>query len=287
AIISALHQEKDGAVYKLRGNVRIEYASYIFSGDNVIYDSDSGDVTADGNLVLEGGPNSEHIEAARGTYNLQNETGRFEHVRGSIGLPTRGRHILPSTSSAFFFTGRVVEKTATDQYRVTDGTVTTCEMPHPKWKFFARKVVVDVGGNATIYSTDFRLMGVPVLYLPYATHPAQKLPRQSGFLIPNVGRSSVRGFTFGESVFWAINRSMDLHAGVEYFSKRGWAPDGEFRARPTENSFLDLTYFSVFDRGINGVDQGGTEAHLTSEGTFAHNFRAVADIDYLTSYVFR
>jgi len=97
AIISALHQEKDGAVYKLRGNVRIEYASYIFSGDNVIYDSDSGDVTADGNLVLEGGPNSEHIEAARGTYNLQNETGRFEHVRGSIGLPTRGRHILPST----------------------------------------------------------------------------------------------------------------------------------------------------------------------------------------------
>src|SRR6476659_3290427 len=45
AIISALHQEKDSAVYKLRGNVRIEYASYIFSGDNVIYDSDSGDVT--------------------------------------------------------------------------------------------------------------------------------------------------------------------------------------------------------------------------------------------------
>src|SRR6185369_10853276 len=76
-------------------------------------------------------------------------------------------------------------------------------------------------------------------------------------------------------------------AGAEYFSKRGWAPDAEFRARPTENSFVDLTYFSVFDRGINGVNQGGTEAHLTSEGAFAHNFRAVADIDYLTSYVFR
>jgi len=287
ATISALHQEKDGAVYKLNGNVRIEYLSYIFSGDNVLYDSDSGEITAEGNLVLEGGPNSEHIEAARGTYNLQHETGRFEHVQGSIGLPSRGHHTLPSTSNAFFFTGRVVEKTAPDHYLVTDGTVTTCEQPRPKWKFYARKMVVAVGGNAAIYSTDFRLMGVPVLYLPYATHPAQKLPRQSGFLIPNVGRSSVRGFTFGESVFWAINRSMDLHAGVEYFSKRGWAPDGEFRARPTENSFLDLTYFSVFDRGINGVDQGGTEAHLTSEGTFAHNFRAVADIEYLSSYIFR
>lgn len=287
ATISAVHQERDGAVYKLSGNVRIDYGSYTFSGDNVTYDSDSGEVTADGNLVLEGGLNSEHIEAGHGTYNLQHETGRFEQVRGSIGLQLRGRHRLPATSNAFFFTGRLVEKTAPDHYRVNDGTVTTCELPHPKWKFYARKVVVDVGGNAAIYSTDFRVMGIPVLYLPYATHPAQKLPRQSGFLIPNVGRSSVRGYTFGESVFWAINRSMDLHAGVEYFSKRGWAPDAEFRARPTESSYIDLTYFSVFDRGINGVNQGGTEAHLVSEGSFAHNFRGVTDIDYLTSYVFR
>ena len=285
--ITALHQEKDGAVYKLSGNVEIEYGTYTFSGDEVTYDSDSGDIVAEGHLVLEGGPNNEHIEAARGHYNTDHETGNFEHVNGTIGLQLRGRHTLSSTSNAFFFTGRVVEKTGPDHYIVTDGTVTTCELPHPKWMFYARKVVVDVGGNATIYSTDFRLMGVPTLYLPFATHPVQKIPRQSGFLIPNIGRSSTRGYTLGESVFWAINRSMDLHAGAEYFSKRGWAPDAEFRARPTDNSFVDLTYFSVFDRGINGVKQGGTEARLLSEGTFAHNFRAVTDIDYLSSYVFR
>lgn len=285
--ITAIHQEKDGAVYKLSGKVEIEYGSYTFSGDRVTYDSDSGDITAEGHLVLEGGPNNEHIEASRGRYNTDHETGHFEHVTGTIGLQLRGRHTLPSTSNAFFFTGRVVEKTGPDHYAVTDGTVTTCELPHPKWKFYARRVVVDVGGNATIYSTDFRLMGVPALYLPFATHPVQKTPRQSGFLIPNIGRSSTRGYTLGESVFWAINRSMDLHAGTEYYSKRGWAPDAEFRARPTDNSFVDLTYFSVFDRGINGVKQGGTEARLLSEGSFAHNFRAVADIDYLSSYVFR
>lgn len=285
--ISAIHQERDGTVYKLSGNVEIEYGTYTFSADEITYDSDSGDITAEGHLVLEGGPNNEHIEAARGHYNTDHETGHFEHVTGTIGLQLRGRHTLPSTSNAFFFTGRVVEKTGPDHYIVTDGTVTTCELPHPKWKFYARKVVVDVGGNASIYSTDFRLMGVPALYLPFATHPVQKTPRQSGFLIPNIGRSSIRGYTFGESVFWAINRSMDLHAGTEYFSKRGWAPDAEFRARPTDNSFVDLTYFSVFDRGVNGVKQGGTEAHLLSEGSFAHNFRAVADIDYLSSYVFR
>ncbi len=50
---------------------------------------------------------------------------------------------------------------------------------------------------------------------------------------------------------------------------------------------MDLTFFSVFDRGLNGVNQGGTEARLNSEVEFAHNFRGVANIDYLSSYVFR
>src|SRR5690348_3566522 len=54
--ITALHQEKDGAVYKLSGNVEIEYGTYTFSGDEVTYDSDSGDIVAEGHLVLEGGP---------------------------------------------------------------------------------------------------------------------------------------------------------------------------------------------------------------------------------------
>jgi len=280
--ISALQQERDGSVYKLHGNVRIDYDTFTFSGDEVTYDSDSGDITAEGHLVLDGGPDDEHIEATRGTYNVQHETGRFENVTANIGLQLHGRNGLPATSNAFFFTGRIVEKTAPDLYIVTDGTVTTCQLPHPKWQFFAHKVIVEVGGNASIYSTDFRIKGIPALYLPFATHPVQKIPRQSGFLLPNIGRSSTRGYTIGESVFWAINRSMDLHAGAEYFSRRGWAPDAEFRARPTETSFIDLTYFSVFDRGLNGVTQGGTEAHLNSEVAFAHNFRGVANIDYLT-----
>jgi LPS-assembly protein len=285
--ISAVHQEKDGDVYKLRGSVKIDYGVYTIYADQVTYDSDSGVVQAEGHLLLEGGPNHEHIQAVRGTYNLNTEFGHFENVTGSIGVETNRNRTVFTTSNPFFFTGKVVEKKGPDHYMVTDGSVTTCELPRPKWQFFAHKVIVEAGGNATIYHSNFRIEGVPVLYLPFATHPVQKEPRQSGFLIPNIGRSSTRGNTVGESAFWAINRSMDLLAGTEYFSRRGWAPQAEFRARPTETSFVDLTYFSVFDRGINGVDQGGTEARLNSEAAFAHNIRAVADLDYLSSYVFR
>jgi LPS-assembly protein len=201
----------------------------------------------------------------------------------------RGKRLVLTSPNPFAFTGKLVEKRGPDHYVVYDGTITTCELPRPKWEFNAHKVVVDVGGNATIYRSTFRIAGVPIFYFPFATHPVERLPRQTGLLIPNVGRSSIKGNILGDSVFWAINRSMDLTAGADYFTRRGWAPQAEFRVRPTEASYLDVNYFGVFDRGIGqpSVNQGGHEVRLNAEDTFGHNFRGVASVDYLSSFVFR
>ena len=287
--IRALQQEKDGPVFKLRGQAEIHYGTYILYADAVDYNSDTGDATADGHVVLDGGPNDEHVEATHGTYNVRTEAGRFEHVKGTSGLRLRGKRMILTSPNPVAFTGAVVEKTGPDHYLVYDGTITTCELPRPKWEFNAHKIVVEIGGNATIYRSTFRIEGVPVFYFPFATHPIERLPRQTGFLIPNVGSSSIKGTILGESAYWAINRSMDLTAGAEYFTRRGWAPQAEFRAQPSENSYVDLNYFGVFDRGIGNppVDQGGHEVHLNAEDTFRHNLRGVASIDYLSSFVFR
>lgn len=287
--ISALQQEKQGSIYQLHGDAEIHYGTYILRADEISYDSATGEALAIGHVALDGGPNDEHVQASRANYNLRSESGKFEHATGSIGVHLRGRRLMLTSSNPFIFTGAAVEKNGPDHYKVFDGTVTTCELPRPKWDFHARKVVVEVGGTAKIYHSTFSIEGIPVFYFPFATLPAERLPRQSGFLIPNLGFSSTKGTIFGESVFWAINRSMDAHIGAEYFSKRGWAPQGEFRARPSDTSFVDLNFFSVLDRGIGNphVDQGGEEVRLAAEGEFGHNFRGVADIDYLSSFVFR
>jgi LPS-assembly protein len=298
--IRALQQEKDGAVFKLRGQAEIHYGAYILYADSVDYNSDTGEAIADGHVVLDGGPNDEHIEATHATYNVRAESGRFEHVVGTTGMRMRGKRLVLTSENPFAFSGGVVEKTGPDHYVVYDGTITTCELPRPKWEFDARKIVVEVGGNASIYRSAFRIEGVPVFYFPFATHPVERSPRQTGFLIPNVGSSSIKGTVFGDSAFWAINRSMDLTAGAEYFTRRGWAPQIEFRARPKEDSYVYLNYFGVFDRGIPQppivvggqevpqppLDQGGHEVRLSAEDAFGH-FRGVASIDYLSSFVFR
>ena len=286
--ICAIQQERDGDVYKLHGAVEIYYETYVLKSDEATFNPDTNEATATGHVALDGGPNDDHIRASRGTYNFDRETGKFYDVTGTTGLRFRANRVILTSTAPFAFTGKVVEKTSPDHYLVYDGTITTCELPHPNWQFDARKVMVDVGGNAKIYRSAFDLHGIPMLYFPYATHPVEKEARQSGFLIPSVGHSSTNGYMVGDAYYWAINRMMDATLGGEYFSLRGGSQRGEFRVRPSETSYVDLNYFGVIDRGIGSppLKEGGENARLNAAGSL-DGFRGVANIDYLSSFLFR
>jgi LPS-assembly protein len=286
--IRALQQEKDGPTYHLRGEVEIHYRTYILRADQITYNADTGDSQLEGHVVLDGGPYDEHVEASHGTYNVRTETGTFYSVIGTVGLQLRKSRYVLTSPNPFAFTGKIVEKQGPDHYLVRQGTVTTCELPHPKWLFNARHISVDVDGTAKIYNSDFRLMGVPVFYFPFVTHPVQKRGRQTGLLIPSFGNSSAKGKIAGESVYWVFNRSMDATLGAEYFSRRGWFQRGEFRARPSDDSYVYFTYQGMLDRGIGTPrqDQGGEDAHFLAERPIG-TFRGVANVDYLSSFVFR
>jgi len=286
--IRAVQQEKDGDTYHLRGEVEIHYRTYILHADEVTYHADTADSEVEGHVVLDGGPYDEHIEASHGTYNIRTQVGTFYSVVGTVGLKMQKSRYVLTTTNPFAFTGKVVEKQGPDHYLVRQGSVTTCELPHPKWQFNAKRISVDVDGTAKIYDSDFRLLGIPVFYFPFVTHPVQKEQRQSGILIPSFGTSSTKGYIAGDSFYWVFNRSMDAMAGAEYYSKRGWFERGEFRARPSDRSYLYFNYQGMVDRGIGTPpqNQGGEDARFMAERPFG-TFRGVANIDYLSSFVFR
>jgi LPS-assembly protein len=286
--VCAITQERDGAIYHLHGAVEIYYESYVLKADEATFNSDTNEATATGHFALDGGPNDDHIRASHGTYNFALETGKFYDVTGTTGLRFRGNRPVLTSNAPFAFTGKIVDKVSAEHYLVYDGTITTCELPHPNWLFDARKVDVDVGGNAKIYRSEFVLHGIPILYLPYATHPVEKESRTSGLVMPTVGHSSTKGSILGAGYYWVINRMMDANVAAEYFSLRGWSQRGEFRARPSETSYFDLNYFGVIDRGIGTppLKEGGENARLNAAGIL-DGFRGVANIDYLSSFLFR
>ncbi|HUR36794.1 MAG TPA: LPS assembly protein LptD [Terriglobales bacterium] len=287
--IIADNSDKIGDVYKLSGNVEIQFRDLTVRGDEISWDQKSGDVIAKGNLSFDGGQHDEHIEASRGEFNVRTKTGKFYDVNGSTGVKFKGKNMTLTSSDPFTFTGQMVEKVSTNRYVIHHGTVTSCKLPEPKWTFNAARIVVDVGDSAKIYNSTFRIKNVPVLFLPFAGHPVANLGRQSGFLIPTFGASSRKGTIIGESFYWAINRSMDATIGAEYYSSRGWAQHGEFRSKPSQKSSLDFNYFGVLDRGFgpSKIQQGGQDIKLNAEIDLPEGVRGVAAVNYLSSFVFR
>jgi LPS-assembly protein len=287
--IKALQQEKQGDIYKLDGDVEISFQSYIMRAEHVTYNDASGAMEATGRVVFDGGPHDVHLLAGHANYNVKSETGTFFDVSGTFGAVVRGRTVVLTTSNPFVIAGREVHKVGRNRYIVLHGSITSCAEQTPTWTFNSEKIDLVAGEDAKLYHSTFRLLKLPIFYFPYTQAPASAMSRTTGFLLPNVGESSTKGFIFGDSFYWAINRSSDITVGAEYFTARGWSETMHFRMRPSETSALELHYFGVVDRGgapTTHQDQGGEEVRLTGETSRDH-WRAAADIDYLSSFLFR
>ncbi len=284
-------QTKVGSRFTLDGNGRLTYRGYVVEADHIEYDSDSGELTATGHLKATGGKNHEVISASHGTINLQTQTGRFYDVSGSVGVKQTGKKSTYVSTNPFLFTGRMVVKTGPREYHVFDGTVTSCQLPHPDWVLGAGEFAVD-SERARARNSVFRLLNVPLLFLPYVTHPLDAESRQSGVLIPVIGQSSTKGLVLGEQLYWSINRSSDLTVGAEYFSERGWSESATFRYRGRDDDFLRAHYNGLLDRhngvfGTSDANQGGEDVTFAGRHDFSQEMRVVADVEYLSSYVYR
>jgi len=284
-------QTKTGTIYAAEGNVVLTYKDYVLHADKLTYDAATGRTTAEGHLLLTGGADHEEIHASHGELNMQAETGHFYDVAGTAGVKETGTKVVYTTANPFLFSGKEVTKLGPEHYEVYGGSITSCQLPHPDWLISASKMTV-VDDKVHGYNSLFRLRGMPVFYLPYVTHPVDTTSRQSGFLIPVLGQSSSKGFIIGEQLYWAIDRSTDMTVGAQYYSLRGWAQSADFRHRGVGENFFTARYNGLLDRGLPQaggppINQGGEDVTLDARHDFGVNTRAVADMEYLSSYVYR
>jgi LPS-assembly protein len=299
--IEALTQTRAGELWTLAGNVVIHYRGYVIRAGKITYDQTTSEMQAEGQLEITGGPYDVLIRASHGEMNLKDHTGHFYNVTGSEGVRTIGRNIVYSTPTPLLFTGRELIENGEGNFRVVDGSITNCRLPHPDWRVVASSIRLN-DGRASTSNARFELLGVPVFYFPWLVHAARPSTRQSGLLIPVVSTgSSIRGYTFGEQVYWAINRSMDAELGTEYFSKRGWAPNGNFRYKGFGLDHATVRFNSLFDRGIDQpvtspgqntpafthVNQGGVDMSADFRKDFSAQTRIAGTAEYLSSYVYR
>jgi LPS-assembly protein len=286
------NETKDGVVFTLDGDVVIYYRLYIVHADHATYNQDSGEVDAQGHMMVDGGPDDEHFVASHGRINVQNDTGDFFDVVGTLGVSRapRGRMVF-TAPNPFALSGREVLQLGRGHYRVLHGSITSCMLPKPDWRIIAGTMELN-NGVAKARNGYFEGFRMPLFYVPYVTHPVAE-QRNSGVLMPYFGNNTTKGFVIGEGWYQTLGRSADLTMATQWWSKRGWAPNGLFRYRGLGQDFAKAQFHSLLDEGepepngTRGPNQGGVDITAQGRHDFDANTTGVIDTEFLSSYVYR
>jgi len=211
--------DKTNNVYEAEGNVEIASGDRSIKADWARLDAKNHQADLRGSVFLSYGNDwltGEHV-----IWDLENETGR---VDGGL---------IYFSENHFYVQGKQIAKTGPTQYELTDGFLTTCDPKNPDWKVQYKEMKVDTDGVAWAKHTSFWARNIPLLYSPIVALPVDQ-DRQSGFLLPWAGSSSVNGLQAELPYFWAIRQDMDLTFYGRYMEERGFMGGLEYRiANPT------------------------------------------------------
>lgn len=237
------YNEKRG-VYVAEGDVLISREDQFLYAQKAVYNVKTGIARVSGDIRLEIG--ADIVTGDRGLFDLNTRTG--EIINGSLFLRENNFHLR----------GSVLKKVAENTYVVKDCSLTTCDGANPDWTITGSEVKVTVEGYGTVKHSAFRVRGFPVLYVPYMIFPA-KTKRQSGFLPPRVGYSTLNGGDFEIPFFWAISDQMDATLYQRFMTHRGYMQGAEFRYLADEHSkgllLFDILSDKIAEKDMTDPDQ--------------------------------
>jgi len=220
------------------GHVEMDQGSdtKVYADDVRMYTGENKAV-ATGNVVFAQGDN--RISAEHAEFDTETRLGTFYNATGfSTVKPPKPQAARPGAmapppvvgqETVVIFFGEKIEKIGPKKYRITNGGFSTCVQPTPRWDLHAGTVILNVDHYTMLKNAVMRVKGVPVFYTPILYYPTRREGRATGFLMPTYGSSSLRGQSFHNGFFWAINRSQDATILHDWFSKTGQGFGSEYR----------------------------------------------------------
>ncbi len=213
------------------GNVEITQGETRLLADRVELNRDTGEVVAEGRVVFFDGEN--RLVGDRVDYNLKTGTGVVYDA---------------TTFSAPYYhlSAERMDRVGPGLYNVYRGVFTTCEGDEPAWSFKMGTGTVALddiayGQNASFWLLD-KLPLVP--WVPFFA-AALRRERQSGFLFPEFGTSSKKGFFAKIPYYWVINDSQDMTISLDTYTRRGVGIEGEYRYILSQRARGDFTGFFI------------------------------------------
>ena len=166
--------------------------------------------------------------------------------------------------------GDVIERRSETVYHVERGQFTTCD--DNDWFIKADEMNIDMARYATGNGVTFDMGVFPCSTRPYFLFPVR---RQTGFLMPDLGRSSSDGILVGNDFFWAISDYKDMTIYSDYRQKVGHGTGLEYRYENSQESSGQM-YYKYWDMYHEG--QSRWEFRFQHQEEFADDLSARVDI---------
>ena len=262
------------------GNVEFSQGERILMADTVTFNRSTEVVTASGNVVLLE-PSGEVIFA------------EFVELTDDLkeGFVERFSLLLQDESRFAAVSGTRTGGNITRLNRAVYSPCRDCagaDEP-PLWQLKASSVTHDQAKQSIVYrNARMEILGLPVAYTPYLSHPDPTVERRSGFLTPGFGGSSDFGTVIEVPYFWAISEDKDLTLEPFFTTKERGVAKATYRQ--AFNDGLVVTTASATEDDTDGRDRfrGHFEAEarfdLTSRWRAGADIKAATDDTYLRRY---
>ena len=266
------------------GNVDVRYGIYRMQADKItIYEAENK-IVAEGSVVFDQG-DDQRITGARGVWNYRTKLGYFEDSTGFTNQTNDG--------TVIYFTADRVERISLNEIVVKNGKFTACEEAVPKWSFTAAEAHIKANEKIKIRNAKFRIKDIPIIPLPYVSIPIRKQDRSSGFLLPTIGYSKLKGLRLSTAYYQTLGRSADVTIRSDIYTSRGIGYGLDVRTRGNSRSYFNFGFYAVQDRILghradaDHPNQGGSIVYAEGVQYFQNGFTAAADVRLTSNLAFR
>ena len=236
-------------LFTAHGEVEIYQDNQIVLADQVLYDKAHDTVTASGHVTLVDKDGQVYFAK-----HLMLQNTMKSGFANDIGLMF--------TDGSRFAAKRIDQPTA-DKVVLRNAVYSPCNLcktdprKAPLWQIRASKVVDDrVDQDIYYHNARFEAYGVPVVYLPYFSHPEPQVVARSGVLEPTFSADSKIGTIVRGYYYYTIDPTKDATLELTSTQKNGAILGGQWR--------------QVFDRGRLNI-RGSANDSVTRDGTSEHN----------------
>jgi LPS-assembly protein len=279
-------------MFEAIGNVEVRSDDKLITAKRIRYLPNTNEITVEDTVRIERRGGKDLIEGSELRLNLDNTTGQLSQVsyRLQEGLD-KDVGSARGNAKLLMFEGE-------DNYRVRQGSYTTCPEGDNDWTLLADDLKIDnkqqVGTGRHV---KIAFKGVPIVYTPWVNFSLDTKTRKSGLLAPEVGYSRRTGEELTIPFYWNIAPNIDATISARMMSDRGIMMQNDVRYIG-KNSIGNLL-LEILPSATSGVIPGSTTSDmnrysiaLKHEQRFGYgwtgnvDFNKVSDSNYFTNLAY-